>query len=123
MPGLFVETLILFPIAALWLAWIFFSGDASFGFDGWRVTGLLLLAGPVTVVPLLCFALAARRLPLSALGFMQFLAPTLQFLLGMYYGEQLTLPHLICFGCIWVAVVLFSTDAVRANRRAKSGSP
>jgi chloramphenicol-sensitive protein RarD len=117
MPGLFVETLVLFPIAAIWLSWIFYSGEASFGRGGWGTTGLLLLAGPVTVVPLLCFALAARRLPLSTIGFMQFLAPTLQFLMGIYYGEQLTMPHLICFACIWAAVILFSTDAMRQSRR------
>lgn len=117
MPGLFIETLILFPVAVIWLFWIFHSGEASFGFDGWGITGLLLLAGPVTVVPLLCFALAARRLPLSAIGFMQFLAPTLQFLMGVYYGESLTTPHLICFGCIWVAVALYSADALRQSRR------
>jgi len=117
MPGLFVETLVLLPIALVWLGWIFHSGNMAFGSEGWGMTGLLILAGPVTVVPLLCFALAARRLPLSTLGFMQFLAPTLQFCAGLYYGEQLTISHLVCFGCIWVAVILFSTDAIRHSRR------
>ncbi len=117
MPGLFVETLVLLPIAILWLAWIFYSGQAAFGFDGYGITGLLLLAGPVTVIPLLCFALAARRLPLSTIAFMQFLAPTLQFFMGIYYGEELTTAHLICFGFIWAAVILFSADAVRNGRR------
>lgn len=119
MPGLFVETLVLLPIAIVWLAWIFYSGQAAFGFDGIGISGLLLLAGPVTVIPLLCFALAARRLPLSTIGFMQFLAPTLQFLMGVYYGEELTTPHLICFGFIWAAVILFSADALRSGVRAK----
>lgn len=116
MPGLFVETLVLLPIALLWMAWIFNSGQAAFGYDGPGMTGLLLLAGPITVIPLLCFALAARRLELTTIGFMQFIAPTLQFCMGLYYGEVLTTAHLICFGCIWTAVFLFSLDAVRANR-------
>ena len=116
MPGLFIETLILLPIAVVWLGWLFAFGDVAFGSDV-TLTGLLLLAGPVTVVPLLCFALAARRLPLSTVGFMQFLAPTLHFGVAMYYGEELTTPHLICFACIWAAVILFSADALRKNRQ------
>ncbi|MGH8166207.1 MAG: hypothetical protein ACREQ1_03155 [Woeseiaceae bacterium] len=69
------------------------------------------------MVPLLCFALAARRLRLSTIGIMQFIAPTLQFLVGVAYGEELTLPHSICFTLIWVAVILFSWDAWRSTRR------
>ena len=116
MPGLFVETTLLLPIAGVWLGWLIYSGKAAFGTGDTSMTGLLLLAGPITVIPLLCFALAARRLTLTTIGFMQFLAPTLQFLTGIYYGEQLTIPHLICFVCIWIAVILFSTDAIRTNR-------
>jgi len=61
----------------------------------------------------LMFAIAAKRLSLTTVGFMQFLAPTMQFATAIYYGEALTLPRLICFACIWIAVVLFSIDAVR----------
>ncbi len=121
MPGLFVETLVLLPIAAVWLGRLVADGSAVFVEAGPTLKALLLLAGPLTIVPLLCFALAARRLSLTTLGFMQFLAPTLQFLVGVWYGEALTLPHQICFGCIWLAVTLFSIDAVRrrkAERRA-----
>ncbi len=117
MPGLFVETALLLPIAVVWLGWLMYAGQSAFGVGDTGTTLLLLLAGPITVIPLLCFALAARRLALTTIGFMQFLAPTLQFLTGIYYGEQLTVPHLICFGCIWIAVILFSMDAVRASRR------
>lgn len=116
MPGLFVETVVLLPIAALWLASLLLSGQSAFTADDPHMVGLLLLAGPITVIPLLCFALAARRVSLTMVGFMQFLAPTLQFLTGIYYGEQLTVPHLVCFGCIWIAVTLFSADALR-NRQ------
>jgi chloramphenicol-sensitive protein RarD len=78
---------------------------------------LLLLGGPITVVPLLLFAIAARRLTMTAIGFMQFLAPTLQFLTGVYYGETLTPAHMVCFAFIWMAVAVFSVDAVRQGRK------
>ena len=117
MPGLFVETILLLPIAMAWLGWLIYSGQSTFGSAGVGIKTLLLIAGPITVVPLLFFALAARRLPLSTIGFMQFLAPTLQFCVGLYYGEQLSVAHMICFGCIWVAVILFSTDALRAGKK------
>ena len=117
MPGLFVETLLLFPFAMVWMTWLLVAGQASFGTQDMSLAMLLLAAGPITVVPLLLFAVAARRLPLTTIGFMQFLAPTLQFLTGVYYGEKLTTAHLICFGLIWVAVILFSTDAIRAGRK------
>ncbi len=116
MPGLFVETALLFPFAIVWMAWLLVAGQASFGTQDMSLAFLLLAAGPITVVPLLLFAVAARRLPLTTVGFMQFLAPTLQFLTGVYYGEKLTMAHMICFGLIWIAVVLFSTDAIRSNR-------
>jgi len=117
MPGLFVETLLLLPFAAIWLAWLMREGQASFGVAGPAVSGILMLAGPITVIPLLCFALAARRLTLTTIGFMQFIAPTLQFLVGVAYGETLTPAHAVCFGCIWIAVAAFSFDALRAARR------
>ncbi len=117
MPGLFVETALLFPFAMVWMTWLLLAGQASFGTQDMSLAMLLLAAGPVTVVPLLLFAVAARRLPLTMIGFMQFLAPTLQFLTGIYYGEKLTTAHQICFGLIWVAVILFSADAIRAGRK------
>ena len=117
MPGLFVETALLFPVAFVWLAWLVLAGQASFGTHDLTLDALLIFAGPITVVPLLLFAVAARRLTLTTIGFMQFLAPTLQFLTGLYYGETLTTPHLVCFGFVWVAVALFSLDAITAARK------
>ena len=117
MPGLFVETVLLFPFAMVWMTWLLVAGQASFGTQDMSLAMLLLAAGPITVVPLLLFAVAARRLPLTMIGFMQFLAPTLQLLTGIYYGEKLTTAHQICFGLIWVAVILFSVDAIRAGRK------
>ncbi|MGI9204886.1 MAG: EamA family transporter RarD [Woeseiaceae bacterium] len=123
MPGLFIETILLLPVAVVYLLILMSRDQAVFGTGGAATTSILLLAGPLTVIPLLFFALAAKRLPLATLGMMQFLAPTLQFLVGVYYGEQLTTAHIICFACIWGAVLLFSVDAVQANRKLAKSRP
>ena len=119
MPGLFIETLVLLPLGLAYLAWMMNSGHAAFVSGGSSISILLILAGPFTVIPLLFFALAAKRLNLTTLGMMQFLAPTLQFAVGVAYGEQLTMSHIVCFAFIWTAVGLFSWDAIRASRRAR----
>jgi chloramphenicol-sensitive protein RarD len=115
MPGLFIETLVLLPAAGAYLLWLAGNGEIVFASGDWSMSGTLMLAGPFTVMPLLCFALAARRLSLSAIGVMQFIAPSLQFLVGLAYGEVLTVPHIICFALIWTAVSLFSWDAWRGK--------
>ncbi len=117
MPGLFIETLLLAPIAVTWFAWFSSTGQAVFGDGDMAMSLLLVMAGPVTALPLLFFALAARRLPLTTIGFMQFLSPTIQFLTGVYYGEVLTVAHWVCFVCIWIAVAIFSVDAIRNGRK------
>jgi len=117
MPGLFVETTLLFPFAIAWLVFLILGGQASFGAGDTGLSMLLVLGGPVTVMPLLLFAISAKRLSLTMIGFMQFLAPTLQFFTGLYYGEQLTTAHLVCFGCIWMAVAFFSYDALTAGKK------
>jgi chloramphenicol-sensitive protein RarD len=117
MPGLFVETIVLLPFAVIYLLTLIQQGEAAFGANDLALSAILILAGPITVVPLLFFALAARRLNLSTVGMMQFIAPTIQFCIGVYYGEQLTSAHIVCFSCIWAAVALFSWDALRSNRR------
>jgi chloramphenicol-sensitive protein RarD len=120
MPGLFIETLILAPIAAVILGRAMSRGEAAFGAGSLPTDLLLLAAGPITVIPLALFALAARRLRLSTLGFLQYIGPTLQFALGLYYGEAFTLAHGICFALIWTALALISIDAVRRNRPASA---
>jgi chloramphenicol-sensitive protein RarD len=116
MPGLFIETILLFPMSLAYLIWLIQAGESWFRLDDPAMVGGLLFAGPLTVVPLLCFALAARRLRLSTIGIMQFIAPTLQFLVGLAYGEALTVPHVVCFTLIWTAVIVFSWDAWRSTR-------
>ena len=120
MPGLFIETLLLFPFAMAWLGWLMMTQQAEFASGSVSISLLLVLAGPLTVVPLLMFAVAARRLTLTVIGFMQFIAPTLQFFFAVYYGEPLTTAHLVCFACIWTAVGLFSWDVWRNSRAARA---
>jgi chloramphenicol-sensitive protein RarD len=117
MPGLFVETVLLLPFALIWFGYLFSSSQLVFATGDSSMTFWLIMAGPVTVVPLLCFALAARRVSLTTIGFMQFLAPTLQFGTGIYYGETLTTAHLICFTFIWIAVAFFIFDAVKTAKK------
>jgi chloramphenicol-sensitive protein RarD len=117
MSGLFIETLLLFPFAIAWLGRLMLSQQAEFGSNGVSLSLLLMLAGPLTVVPLLMFAIAARRLTLTVIGLMQFIAPTLQFIVGIFYGEVLTPAHLVCFGCIWAAVAIFSVDAFYQQKK------
>jgi len=111
--GLFIETLFIVPFAVFYLGWLARSHVAVLSTADTAMVSLLALSGPLTVLPLLFFALAARRLPLTTLGMMQFLAPTLNFGVAVYYGETLTTAHMICFTCIWVAISLFVYDAWR----------
>ena len=120
MPGLFVETTLLFPFAAIFLVMLMAGQAASFAAGGTGLSLLLVMGGPITVIPLLLFAISAKRLTLTTIGFMQFLAPTLQFCTGLYYGEELSAAHLVCFGFIWAAIACFSYDAVVAGKKRPS---
>ncbi|HEY1144255.1 MAG TPA: EamA family transporter RarD [Sphingomicrobium sp.] len=105
--GLAIETTMLAPFAAAWLVFSAASGQPVLGDTGWDIA-LLALSGLATTGPLLLFTGAARRLPLSLLGMLQFLAPTLQFLLAVFlYGEPFTRSHAIAFGSIWLALALY----------------
>jgi chloramphenicol-sensitive protein RarD len=113
--GLAIETALLFPLAIAWVTWRYSIGVPVMGSSG-AETGMLLLAGVVSTTPLLLFTAAARRLPYSTLGMLQFIAPTLQFLIGVAYGEPLRTAHLIAFPAIWIALMLYVTALVRAPR-------
>jgi len=113
MPGLFIETVLLGPFALVYLVMIGFSGVLVFINLNPTTDLLLVLAGPITVMPLLFFALSARRLTMITVGLTQYLGPTMQFFFGIYYGEPFTLYHAICFGMIWVALAIFTVDAFR----------
>jgi len=113
--GLGIETSLLFPLAIAWLGWRLAAGAPVLG-SGASEAGLLLLAGIVSTTPLLLFTAAARRLQYSTLGMLQFLAPTLQFLIGVWYGEPFTSAHAIAFAAIWTALALYVVALLRAPR-------
>ncbi len=116
--GLSVETLLLFPAATGYLLSLGATGKGAFPSAFVRDDILLPLAGVVTAVPLLWFAAAARRLRLSTIGFMQYITPTLHFLLAILaFGEPFSRTELASFAWIWAGLVLYSWDAVRALRR------
>ena len=117
--GLSIETALLFPIALGWLLLGGATGRPMFDHSA-TTNAYLIAAGIVSTVPLLCFTAAARRLPYSTVGMLQFLAPTLQFFLAVgLYGEKFSTAHAIAFGAIWVALALYASSLLserRANR-------
>ena len=121
--GLSIETAILAPLALAWVLWLQQTGESGFGRFGFTTDLLLVLGGAITAIPLLMFTAAARRLPYSTLGFLQYIAPSLQFLLAVFaYGEALTIPHIICFAAIWTALAIFTFESIRAARRKPAQS-
>jgi chloramphenicol-sensitive protein RarD len=120
-PGLFFETVLLAPIALAYLTLLQTRGQLVFAHDGWWLSALLLTTGIVTAVPLVWFGHAARHLRLTTVGFLQYLSPTCSFLLGVFaYHEPFSRAHLITFSLIWLALIVFTAEAVtrlRAERR------
>ncbi|HEV2866084.1 MAG TPA: EamA family transporter RarD [Allosphingosinicella sp.] len=121
--GLSIETALLAPVAAGWLLWMQQSGSIAFLHMGLATDLLLVLGGAVTAIPLLLFTGAARRLRYSTLGFLQYIAPSLQFLLAVLaFGEPLTTPHIICFAAIWSALAIFTAESWRASARDRKAA-
>ncbi|KHS48146.1 EamA family transporter RarD [Novosphingobium subterraneum] len=118
-PGLTIETVLLVApaLVIVWLGAVSPAGSALA--MGGHETPLLIASGVATAIPLLLFAVAARSLPLSTLGFVQFLSPTLSFILGLtVFGEALDATRLACFALIWAAIALYSWDMVKRARQA-----
>lgn len=115
--GLFLECLLLALPGLIWLLHIESTGAGHFTASP-SATLWLLFAGPATVIPLALFAWAARRMPLSSMGFLQFLAPTIVFIIGALQGEALGPLRIASFVFIWVAVAVFAVGAVLKVRRA-----
>lgn len=126
LPSLALETVLLLLPAIGYLAMEHASHRGGFGRHG-SVTDLLLAAaGPATVAPLFCFTVAVRRIPLSTVGLMQYIGPTLQFLVGtLIYAEPFDRTRLVGFIVVWIALVLFAVDSLRhaAARRRSAGTP
>ena len=118
MVGLLWETLLLAPPALLYVAWSLQRGSLDFGSGDLQIDTLLVLAGLVTILPLIWFNVAAKNLPLSTVGFFQYIAPSLTFLLSVFvYGEVFTRGHAVAFGCIWFALAMVSTESVIRVRK------
>jgi len=119
-PGLAIETTLLAPLALGAVFWYAQAGTGGFG-DDVTTSGLLILAGVITAVPLLMFATAARRMSYASLGFVQYIAPSIAFLLGVYaYGEPLSTTKLACFVLLWTSIAIFCADAIKTYRAAKA---
>ena len=116
-PGLFVETLVLFPLAAGYMLLSLSWGVDAMVLNDPPVLLALVGTGIVTALPLICFSSAARRLPLFMLGLMQYMAPSMHFLMAIYiWGEPLDPTKLMTFGMIWAALVVFTYDSWRRYR-------
>jgi chloramphenicol-sensitive protein RarD len=116
--SLTLETLLVSPLAIAYLGWLVVQGDSTFASNGVGHALLLMSAGLVTAVPLLCFGAAAIRVSMVTLGLLQYLAPVLQFFLGVvYFHEDMTGGRWIGFGLVWVALAVFTVESVRHRQR------
>jgi chloramphenicol-sensitive protein RarD len=116
--ALVIETVYLLPPAMMLLVWKFAAGTAALPYQGLSIGLLLVAAGPVTMLPLLWFTMAARRLPLSVIGLFQYIGPSISFLLAVFlFGEPFSRVQAITFGCIWAGLAVSSVDGMmRAHR-------
>jgi len=116
--GLTLETLLLAPFAVGLLAWWAWHGQGALVQGDASTLGWLLLAGPLTAIPLLLFAAGARRIPMATLGILQYISPSLQMLLGVWlYGEAFNPNRAIGFYLIWLALVVYTIDGLWSSRR------
>lgn len=115
--GLFIETLVVAPLALGWLLWLHAHESLAFG-NGTATDWLLPLTGVITAIPLMMFAVGARRLPLATVGFLQYIAPSLNFLVAvLLFREPFDTTQLVGFALIWFALAVYSFDLLRAARR------
>lgn len=111
------ETLVLAPVALGYLVWLWAQGSASFGNQGVGHSALLVSTGLITAVPLICFGAAAIRVSMTTIGLLQYLAPTIQFVLGLVvFHEDLSPVKWIGFVLVWIALALFTAEALRGHR-------
>ena len=114
--GLFIECLMLAPLGLAYVLWIGAHGVFHLG-GPWDTTLLVLATGPATAIPLALFSYAARRLPLSAMGFLQFIVPTAIFGIAMATGEPLTPLRILSFAFIWSGVAVFAAASLKTARK------
>ncbi len=117
--GLFVETVLVAPLALGYFVWLEVTGAGHFFSGGLLFTLLLIFAGPFTAVPLILYNFAARRLRLTSVGIAQYIAPSLHFVLALSYGETVSTRHLITFGLIWAGLAIYTGDAIRQEAKLR----
>jgi chloramphenicol-sensitive protein RarD len=129
-PGLGVEGAYLFLPVVAWLAWSELHGQGGFfasqsnGGYGALMSLMLIVSGALTALPLVGFAYAVRRVPLSVVGLLQYIAPTMQFLIGvLVFREAFDQDRAIGFACIWIALAIFAIDGWVRTRRANAAMP
>lgn len=117
-PGLATETLLLAPLAIAWLAWCEAQGTGAFGHTGAGLAALMIGSGVVTALPLALFAYGARLIPLSTVGLLQYVGPTLQFLIGvLVFREDFPHSRAIGFAVIWSALAIYAADSLLRGRK------
>jgi len=113
-PGLYIETLLLLPVAFVFTIWMYFYQEVSFLNVNLTTDVLLILAGLVTVVPLALFTIGAKLLPMTTVGILFFITPTIQFLVGyLMYEEAVNIDQLIGFVGVWIGLVLYCYALIR----------
>jgi chloramphenicol-sensitive protein RarD len=120
--GLTLETVLLAPIAAVYLIWLVQAGQSEFAQGGATTRLLLLAAGPVTAAPLLLFAAGARRIPFSTLGLLQYLGPSLQLLIGVWLYDEPFAERAPGYVLIWIALAVFSVEGLAGGWRARAAT-
>ncbi len=115
--GLTLETVILLPLALGWLTWLASQQPSALATSSTSMTLLLIASGPITAIPLLLFAAGVRRISMANLGFLQYIAPSLQFAAGtLLYNERMTGGRLIGFVIIWVALAVYTLESIWSHR-------
>lgn len=119
-PALTVETIWMMPAALVFITFLCSQGQSALNHFDWFTWLLLLLSGAVTAIPLLLYGKAAERITLTELGFLQYISPTGQFLIGIFvYKESFTTAHIICFACIWLGLTIFTVDIIKRLKRTE----
>lgn len=118
--GFVVEAALLAPLAMIWLGWFVAQPDGRLMGESAADIPMLIAAGPITAVPLILFAIAAKRLRLSTMGMMQYIGPTLQFLISvLIFKEAFGLTHALAFAFIWTALIVFTLDSLMGEAKAR----
>ena len=116
--GLAIETLFILPFALMYYVYLYSNDSMQFLHEGWQTDVLMMISGIITAIPLILFAKGAQKIPMYLLGFIQYVSPTITFLLGVFlYHEPFTEVEVIAFGCIWTAIAIFSYASIIEVRK------